>query len=106
LGGELTEAIEFTSIPEKPEAAGELARIRTIADAQAYAAECYAVAEEYAPKMTEELLVKKIKSPFGEFSGWQYWTFQYDEFWHHRGQLVTYARLLGREIPMLYDYKN
>lgn len=27
-----------------------------------------------------------------------------DEHWHHRGQLYTYLRLLGKEPPMLYDY--
>src|SRR3979411_1211327 len=35
---------------------------------------------------------------------WQYFTFAYDEHWHHRGQLYTYLRLLGKEPPMLYDY--
>ena len=28
----------------------------------------------------------------------------YDEHWHHRGQLYTHLRLLGKEPPMLYDY--
>ena len=43
-------------------------------------------------------------SPFGTYPAWQYLVFAYDEHWHHRGQLYTYLRLLGKEPPMLYDY--
>ena len=35
----------------------------------------------------------------------EYLEFAYDEHWHHRGQLYTYLRLLGKEPPMLYDYQ-
>ena len=40
----------------------------------------------------------------GAFTKWQYFNFAYDEHWHHRGQLYSYLRLLGKEPPMLYDY--
>lgn len=104
--GELTEEIENQAIPEKPEAQVHLARIRTIADAQAFGQECYEVAESIAPTMTDADFSRPLKSPFGTFTIAQYWGFLYDEFWHHRGQLTTYARLAGRDIPMIYDYKH
>jgi uncharacterized damage-inducible protein DinB len=40
----------------------------------------------------------------GTYPAWQYFNFAYDEHWHHRGQLYSYLRLLGKEPPMLYDY--
>jgi uncharacterized damage-inducible protein DinB len=40
----------------------------------------------------------------GTYPAWRTFDFGYDEHWHHRGQIYTYLRLLGKEPPMLYDY--
>lgn len=106
VAGKLTEAEEYKGLPEKDEAKPYLAAIKTIADAQDYAKRCHQAADEALEKVTDEQLASQIESPFGTFLGWQYFNFCYDEHWHHRGQLYTYARMLGKEPPMLYDYGN
>ena len=55
--------------------------------------------------MSEDEVVRPVNSPFGIYPAWRYLVFAYDEHWHHRGQLYTYLRLLGKEPPMLYDYQ-
>jgi uncharacterized damage-inducible protein DinB len=54
--------------------------------------------------MSEEDVVRPVESPFGTYPAWRFFDFAYDEHWHHRGQLYTYLRLLGKEPPMLYNY--
>jgi uncharacterized damage-inducible protein DinB len=54
--------------------------------------------------MSEEDVARSVESPMGTYPAWQYFTFAYDEHWHHRGQLYVYLRLLGKEPPNLYDY--
>lgn len=54
--------------------------------------------------MSDEDLARPVESPFGAYPAWRYFDFGYDEHWHHRGQLYTYLRLLGKQPPMLYDY--
>jgi uncharacterized damage-inducible protein DinB len=78
--------------------------LATVADARRYAEACHQAAEEIFRKMSEDELARPVESPMGTFPAWQYFTFAYDEHWHHRGQLYTYLRLLGKEPPMLYDY--
>ena len=56
--------------------------------------------------VSDEDLPKNIETPFGTFTMWQMFTFAYDEHWHHRGQLYTYARLAGKEPLMVYSYEN
>src|SRR6266850_1528630 len=63
-----------------------------------------AVAAELKVLATVEDLIGPVESPFGAYPVWRYCEFGYDEHWHHRGQLYTYLRLLGKEPPMLYDY--
>jgi uncharacterized damage-inducible protein DinB len=91
--------------PEDESAAAELQALITVADAVAYANACHAAAEEIFRSISEDEIARKVESPFGTFPAWQYFLFGYDEHWHHRGQLYTYLRLLGKEPPMLYDYQ-
>ncbi len=104
--GRLTAEIENAAIPETAEGKAASAALATVADCQAYARACFAAVEAGLAGITDEQLASQIESPFGSFAGWQYFSFAYDEHWHHRGQLYTYARLLGKEPPMLYDYEN
>jgi uncharacterized damage-inducible protein DinB len=104
--GKLTAEIENPCIPEKEEGQAVAAKLKTVADCQKYARECYQAGETKLESLTDEDLARQLESPFGVFPVWQYFAFAYDEHWHHRGQLYTYARLLGKEPPMLYDYEN
>lgn len=104
--GKLTDEIENPSLPETEAGKLVMQTLKTVADCQAYARECFQRAEQGLASLSEEQLASQIESPFGTFSGWQYFSFAYDEHWHHRGQLYIYLRLIGKEPPMLYDYEN
>ena len=54
----------------------------------------------------EEELHKTIHVFYGDFNWGTMLGFVYDEHLHHRGQLVTYIRLMGKEPPFAYDYEN
>ena len=92
------------SSPESEAAAGELKALATVADVRAYADTCHQLAAQTFGAMSEQDLNRSVESPFGTYPVWRYFDFAYDEHWHHRGQLYTYLRLLGKEPPMLYDY--
>jgi uncharacterized damage-inducible protein DinB len=104
--GRLTEEALGASVPEQEGAASTLANITSIAKAQEFARDCHQAASEALAAMSEEDLGRVVESPFGSFPAWQYFQFAYDEHWHHRGQLYTYLRLLGKEPPMLYSYPH
>jgi uncharacterized damage-inducible protein DinB len=92
------------SSPEEKAAVPELERLRTADDLRNYAQACHEAAEAIFKAMSESELNQSVESPFGAYPAWRYFWFAYDEHWHHRGQLYTYLRLLGKEPPMLYDY--
>jgi uncharacterized damage-inducible protein DinB len=102
--GRLTEEALGASVPEQPPAAAILAAITSVAKAQEFARACHQAANDAVAAMSDEDLGRVVESPFGSFPAWQYLQFAYDEHWHHRGQLYTYLRLLGKEPPMLYSY--
>jgi uncharacterized damage-inducible protein DinB len=92
------------SNPESPANAPALRALATVSAARAYAESCHQAAEAAVKAMSDEEVERPIASPFGTFPAWRFLMFPYDEHWHHRGQLYTYLRLLGKEPPMLYDY--
>jgi uncharacterized damage-inducible protein DinB len=92
------------SSPEDEPGAAESGALITVRDAQTYADACHRAAEDIFRAMSDEDLARPVESPFGAYPAWRYYSFAYDEHWHHRGQLYTYLRLLGKEPPMLYDY--
>jgi uncharacterized damage-inducible protein DinB len=104
--GKLTADIENSAIPETEEGKKTVASLKTVAGLQDFAWKNFRTIEETLAEMTDERLAQPLESPFGTYPTWQYFAFAYDEHWHHRGQLYTYARLLGKEPPMLYDYEN
>lgn len=103
--GRFTMEMANRSNPEDSAAAGALARLATVADAVAYANACHTAAEHIYRSMSEDEIGRVIESPLGPYPAWQYFLFAHDEHWHHRGQLYTYLRLLGKEPPGLYDYQ-
>ena len=102
--GRLTMEAASASTPEEPSGAATLASLQSVADLKAYAEACHQTAEYIVKSMSDEDVKRPVEGPFGTLPAWQYFTFAYDEHWHHRGQLYTYLRLLGKEPPMLYDY--
>jgi uncharacterized damage-inducible protein DinB len=92
------------SNPEDPSNAATVAALKTVKDAVAFAASCHDAAEAIVRSMSDEDVARSVDSPMGTYPAWQYFTFAYDEHWHHRGQLYVYLRLLGKEPPNLYDY--
>lgn len=104
--GQFTLEMANRSNPEDPSVATTLSALRTVSDVQAYARGCHDAAERIFRAMSEDEINREIASPFGTYPAWQYFLFAYDEHWHHRGQLYTYLRLLGKEPPMLYDYQT
>ena len=99
-------AVEATSRsnPEEPAGAAELQALVTVNDLKTYAQACHQAAQGIFSLMSDNQLNHPVESPFGTYPAWRYFAFAYDEHWHHRGQIYTYLRLLGKQPPMLYDY--
>lgn len=102
--GRFTLEAANASTPEQPSGAAASASLETVADLKAYAEACHQTAEGIFRSMSDDDVARPIEGPFGTYPAWQYFAFAHDEHWHHRGQLYTYLRLLGKEPPMLYDY--
>src|SRR5262245_1976620 len=104
--GRFTMEMANQSNPEDRSNAGELEALASVSDAVAYADACHLAAGIIFRAMSEADIGRPVESPFGTFPAWRYFVVGYDEHWHHRGQLYSYLRLLGREPPMLYDYQS
>jgi uncharacterized damage-inducible protein DinB len=102
--GRFTMEAASRSSPEDEAGASALNALGTVSDARAYADACHQAAERVFRTMSEDDVNRPVESPLGTYPAWQYFNFAYDEHWHHRGQLYSYLRLLGKEPPMLYDY--
>lgn len=102
--GRFTAEAASRSTPEEQAAAAELQELVTVDDLRTYAQACHQTARNIFSAMPEDQLNQPVESPFGTYPAWRYFTFAYDEHWHHRGQIYTYLRLLGKQPPMLYDY--
>ena len=102
--GQFTAEAASRSSPEQKAGAAEVQALGKVADLRTFAQACHQTAQETFSRMSETELNHPVESPFGTYPAWRYFSFAYDEHWHHRGQLYTYLRLLGKEPPMLYDY--
>ena len=103
--GSFTMELANRSNPEDPSRKAAVSALATVADAVGYARACHDAAERIFRAMSEDDVVRPVNLPFGTYPAWICLVFAYDEHWHHRGQLYTYLRLLGKEPPMLYDYQ-
>jgi uncharacterized damage-inducible protein DinB len=106
LDGRFTLEMANRSNPEDQSNKVALEALATVSDIVAYADGCHKAAEAIFRAMSDDQVASPVDSPFGTFPAWQYFLFASDEHWHHRGQLYTYLRLLGKEPPMLYDYQT
>jgi len=102
--GRFTAEAASRSSPEEQAGAAELQALVTVDDLKTFVQACHQTAQSIFSRMSESQLNHPVPSPFGTYSAWRYFAFAYDEHWHHRGQIYTYLRLLGKEPPMLYDY--
>jgi len=104
--GKLTAEMEYQVLHKFGRDNESVSGLKTITEVQDFARESFKIINEALAGMTNEKLLKLLGSPFGTFPMWQYFIFCYLEHWHHRGQLYTYARLVGKEPPYLFDYEN
>ena len=104
--GKITPEESSVGVPESPAGKAVLANLKSVADLQNYANESHQMLNETLSKMTDEEIAGIVETSFGTFPAWQMFAFAYDEHWHHRGQLYTYIRLLGKEPLMLYSYEG
>ena len=104
--GKISQEAENTCIPETEAGKAYAAQFKTVAQLQAFAREAHQALSDRLAATAEADLPNVIETPFGNFPAWQMFAFSYDEHWHHRGQLYTYARLAGKEPLMVYSYDN
>jgi uncharacterized damage-inducible protein DinB len=102
--GEFSATAAGESNPESEGNAATLRSLDTTGALSAYARECHQAASNIWSAMSDHDLARPVQAPFGAFPAWKFFASSCDEHWHHRGQLYTYLRLLGKEPPMLYDY--
>lgn len=102
--GELTEAAGRELEPESEPGSAALAEIRSVEDMKSFAERCHNAAKAALDGISDAELSRIVRSEYGDFTGAQYFTFLYDEHWHHRGQFYTYLRLLDKEPPSIYGY--
>jgi uncharacterized damage-inducible protein DinB len=104
--GRFSPESEKTSNPETEEGKAAMSPLTTVAALQQFARDSHKAAGDALAGLTDEQIGRPVEASYGSFPGWQFYQFAYDEHWHHRGQLYTYLRLLGKEPPMLYDYEH
>ncbi len=105
---DLTKAvIDGQAVDSTPLEAADGARIRTRDELLAFCRESWDAGAQHAAALTEAHLKGMVKTPWGQpHSGAIMLQALYDEYWHHRGQLYCYLRLLGGAPPSLYDTEH
>ncbi len=84
-----------------------VAGIRTRDELVKYCRECWDAADRAATGITDAQLTASVKTPWGmDFPGFVCFGITNDEFLHHRGQLYTYLRALGQDVPMMWDFEH
>jgi uncharacterized damage-inducible protein DinB len=97
IAGEIKELDENTVTPS----------LRSKADLVRYCGECWTAANKAAQSITDEKLNAMVKTPWGiSMPGFASVGVIYDEFVHHRGQMFTYVRALGGDVPMMWDFEH
>lgn len=81
------------------------ASIRTNADLEKFVRDCWAAGDRSAQGITDANLQAIVRTPWGmEFPGFAAAGVIMHEFFHHRGQLYTFLRALGQDVPMMWDF--
>jgi uncharacterized damage-inducible protein DinB len=102
----VAEGTQRGEIKEMDEAAA-CASIRTREDLVKFCRDCWAAADRAVAQMTDAHLAAMVKTPWGmELPGFAAIGVLHDEFLHHRGQLFTYLRAMGQDVPMMWDFEH
>jgi uncharacterized damage-inducible protein DinB len=84
-----------------------VAAIRTKDDLIRFCTECWRSADRAMQSVDDTQLAAAVKSPWGmDFPGHVCFTLINDELFHHRGQLFTYLRAFGQDVPMMWDFEH
>ena len=88
---------------EKSTAAG----LRTRQDLIRFVERCWKEADDAVRAITDKHMTAMVPTGWGmPMPGWMLFGTTNDEYLHHRGQLYAFARALGVEPPMLWDFAN
>ena len=94
---------EITVFDEKT----AVASLKSKDDVIRFCAECWTAGDASAKAVTDTNLQAMVKTPWGmAMPGFAAAGVINDEYLHHRGQLYAYARALGIEPPMLWDFEH
>lgn len=84
---------------------GTAAGLETKKDVLAFAQNCWKEADSAVQKMTDQHLSAVVPTGWDmSMPGWMMMGVTNDEYLHHRGQLYAFARALGVEPPMIWDF--
>jgi uncharacterized damage-inducible protein DinB len=102
----IAEGVATGAITQSDEPTAETSgRIRSRADAVAFARKCWADANAAVAEIGDAELAAVVSTPWNmSFPGWVGINILNDEFVHHRGQLYAYARACGGEPPFIWSF--
>lgn len=84
-----------------------LAKIKTRDDLVRYCTDCWKASDRAIAAVTDANLGAQVKTPWGSsMPGFVCASAINDEFFHHRGQLYTYLRAFGQEVPEMWDFEH
>lgn len=94
----------ITELDEKAIAA----TLKSKDDLLKYVNDAWSACDTMIKGVTDEKLSARVESPWGgmSFKGSECIDIIHDEYMHHRGQLYAYARALGQDVPMMWDFEH
>jgi len=102
----IAEGLVSGEIKEYPEKAYADA-IKNKADLSRFATDSWNAANKAIELATDSQLAAMVKTPWGmSMPGHVCVQVIRDESTHHRGQLFTYVRALGGDVPMMWDFEH
>jgi len=102
----IAEGLVAGEIKDYPEQAS-IDAIKTKADLVRFATESWNAAARAIGLVTDAQLAATVKTPWGmSMPGHVCVQVIRDETTHHRGQLFTYVRALGGDVPMMWDFEH
>lgn len=83
------------------------ASLKTKDDVRKFVNDAYATCDATVKGIADDKLNSQVETPWGmSFKGSDCIHILRDEYLHHRGQLYTYLRALGQDVPMVSDFEH
>ncbi len=103
----ISAGIITANIPPLPEAP-IVESLKTKDDVLRYCRDCWQAGDASIKSVTDAQLQATVQTPWGGMTmpGWMCGGVIADEYFHHRGQLYAYARALGIDVPMMWDFEG